>query len=314
LPCCKGRLRRPTGILRLPTKFTLLENGLHYLSNGEWKLSQDLVEPFPQGAVAQYGPTRTIFSPELRAEAVFDIQTAEGQRIRGGVRAIQLTDSKTGLSLVLGTVKEGVLGEVLPPAQVVYRSGFDGLDADVLFVWRHNSISQNVILKKRPVLPADMDPSTTRLEVVTELVESPKPVLNTTVLTSVGKPDVRDDATIGLGSLLAVRGQAFPVSGEQALVLTGDHLAEGTPVPVIKQFQHWRTAECSSWNRSAGRKSNRSLRICLRPRTTHPQGLKRARRARASGRVLSLSRSEQGRCKSRRARIRMWVSWWTSSF
>ena len=72
----------------------------------------------------------------------------------------------------MGTVKASVRGEVVPPNQVVYRSGFDGLDADVLFVWRHNSISQNVIVKKRPVLPDGLNPATTRLEVVTELVES----------------------------------------------------------------------------------------------------------------------------------------------
>src|SRR5882762_10013427 len=73
-------------------QITLLENGLHYFADGEWRLSQDIVEPFPGGAVAIHGPHKTIFSPDLHAETVFDIQTAEGQRIRGGVRAIQLTD------------------------------------------------------------------------------------------------------------------------------------------------------------------------------------------------------------------------------
>ena len=125
----------------------------------------------------------------------------------------------------------------MSPNQVAYRSGFDGLDADVLFVWRHNSISQNVILKERPVLPDGMDPATTRLEVVSELVESPEPVLNAVVLKKPGESDFIDDVTIGLGSLLAMRGKAYPVNGAQALVLTGGHLADDSAVPVAKEFR-----------------------------------------------------------------------------
>ncbi len=185
---------------------TLLENGLHYFADGD------------------------------NAEAVFDIQTAEGQRIRGGVRSIQLTDIASGKSLVLATVKNAAPGVVVPPNQVLYASGFDGLDADVLFVWRHNAISQNVILKKRPALPEGMDPATTRLEVVSELVECPDPVLNSAVLQQPGKPDLRDDVTIGLGSLVALRGKAFPVAGTKGLMLTGEHLMNDDGVSVVKQF------------------------------------------------------------------------------
>jgi len=214
---------------------TLLENGLHYF-DGEWKESQDLIEPFPGGAVARHGPYRTIFSPDLNAEAVFDIETPEGQRVRGGVRTVQLTDIVTGRSLVLATVKRSAPGEIVPPNQVVYRSGFDGLEADVLFVWKHNGISQNVILKKRPVLPEGMNPATTRIEVVSELVECPEPVLNTAVRNEAGQPDQRDDVTIQFGSLMAVRGKAFPVNGEKALILTGDAFATEDGVFVGKEY------------------------------------------------------------------------------
>src|SRR5439155_268997 len=119
----------------------------------------------------------------------------------------------------------------------VYRSGFDGLDADVLFVWRHKSISQNVILKKRPVLPDGLDPETTRLEVVTELVDCPKPALNSVLLKQDGKRDLRDDVTIGLGSLLAMRGKAFPVEADQSVVLTGGDLTDNNGVYVGKEFR-----------------------------------------------------------------------------
>src|SRR5713226_724867 len=68
--------------------FTLLENNPHYLDNGAWQVSEDLVEIVPGGAAAQRGPDKAFFSPDLNSEAVFDITTADGLRLQGGVRAI----------------------------------------------------------------------------------------------------------------------------------------------------------------------------------------------------------------------------------
>ena len=113
-------------------QFTLIENNLSYLEDGQWKWSEDVIEPFPEGAIAQRGPDQAIFSPDLNAEAVFDILTSEGHRLRGGVRAIQLSDLATGQTLVLGTVKESAPGELLPPHRIAYRDAFEGLRADVL--------------------------------------------------------------------------------------------------------------------------------------------------------------------------------------
>lgn len=48
-------------------QFTLLENGLHYEANGHWEVSEDVVEPFPGGAIARRGPWKTIFSSDLNS-------------------------------------------------------------------------------------------------------------------------------------------------------------------------------------------------------------------------------------------------------
>jgi hypothetical protein len=78
-------------------QFTLLENAINYQEMGEWKESADLIESFAGGgAIARRGPNRAIFSDELNVESVFDIETSDGKRIRGGVRAIQATDFQTG--------------------------------------------------------------------------------------------------------------------------------------------------------------------------------------------------------------------------
>lgn len=75
---------------RVPGRFTLLENGLHYRdpATGAWLPSRDLIESFPDGAIARYGPLRAIFSHDLNTESVFDLETPAGARLRGGVRAL----------------------------------------------------------------------------------------------------------------------------------------------------------------------------------------------------------------------------------
>jgi len=92
-------LTNDTGLVGAQTnEFTVLDHGMNYLQNGEWHESQDLVESFADGAIARYGASQTIFSPDLNSEAVFDISTPESQRIRGSARALQLTDVATGKS------------------------------------------------------------------------------------------------------------------------------------------------------------------------------------------------------------------------
>ena len=58
-----------TTVLTTNRSFTLLESALHYFEDGQWKLSEDLIEPFPDGAIARRGPHKAIFSPDLNSAA-----------------------------------------------------------------------------------------------------------------------------------------------------------------------------------------------------------------------------------------------------
>src|SRR6266705_321860 len=67
-------LTNETGAVSFHTnEFTVLDHGLHFFEAGEWKASRDVVESFPDGAIARFGPCKTIFSPDMRSDTVFDI-------------------------------------------------------------------------------------------------------------------------------------------------------------------------------------------------------------------------------------------------
>lgn len=226
------------GTMAKTNQFALLENCLNYFEDGQWKESQDVIEAAPDGAVARRGPNKAIFSPDLNSPAVFDILTSDGQRLSGGVRALQFTDVASGRRVTLASVKTSVPGELLPPSQIVYRDAFDGLDADVLLVWRHNSFSQDVVIREQPALPDGLNPDTTRLEVVTEIVEAPKPDLRkqTVQAGKAGEPD--DDVVIHFGRLAFVKGTAYPMKDDPAWAMGGLGASDDGS-PVVKQ---WHTA------------------------------------------------------------------------
>jgi hypothetical protein len=222
-------------VTSVTNRFTLLGNALNYYEDGRWMESEDLIESFPDGAVARRGPNKALFSPELNDEVVFDIETSDGGRIRGGVRAFQITDLLTGRSLVLGTVRESVRGEMLAPDRILWRDAFDGIGADVLLVWRHNLFSHEVILKERPELPEDWDPAWVRIEVVTEFLVDREPELRTQrVLVEEGF-ELDDHAVIHSGSMAMIMGKAFSVEGHEASSLGGLN-AEAQGRPVLKQW------------------------------------------------------------------------------
>ncbi len=216
-------------------EFTLLENAVNYFEDGAWKESEDVIEPFPDGAVARRGPHKAIFSHELNTEAVFDIEAADGGRLRGGVRSIELTDVATGASVELATVKESVTGQLLPPNQILYPNAFNGLEADVLLIWKHNYFGHEVLLRERPQLPEGWDQATVRLEIVTEFVVDAQPELRVNTLRLPGLPELSDHAVIHFGSLAILPGKAFPLAGDAALIL-GSLSPEHPGAAVLKQW------------------------------------------------------------------------------
>jgi len=217
-------------------QFTLLENCLNYFENGEWKESEDVIESAPNGAVATRGPNKAIFSSELAAPAVFDVLSSDGKRLRGGVRVIQLTDVASGKSVTLATVKASARGELLPPNRIVYRDAFDGLKADVLLVWKHNYFGQDVVIREQPQLPQGMSPDTTRLEIVTEIVEAPPPEIRKQTVPADKAGQLEDDVVINFGRLAFVMGKAFQVTDELAWAVGGLNSSDDS-LPVLKQWQ-----------------------------------------------------------------------------
>lgn len=218
-------------------RYTLLENGLHYRDpvSGQWQESRDLIESFPDGAIARYGPLRALFSHDLNAESVFDLETPAGARLRGGLRALVWLDEATGRRQLLAGVKASAPLELVPPNWLVARDAFDGAAADVVLEWRHDRFSQSVVLRKLPLPPAGLAPGTTRLVVVTEFLEAPEPEIQRVAVPGAGGVVVSDDVGIHFDGASILQGHAFAVrAGSEWALQVGAGGAPGEAVEVRK--------------------------------------------------------------------------------
>jgi len=106
-----------------------------------------------------------------------------------------------------------------------------------VLVWKHNSFSQDLVIREQPKLPPGMSPDSTRLEVLTELIESPQPTIRKQTVQASGAGQLEDDVVIHFGRLACVMGKAFSVTNDVAWAVGGLN-PSNVGLPVLKQ---WRT-------------------------------------------------------------------------
>jgi hypothetical protein len=120
-------------------QYTELATGLHYLENGQWVESKEVIEAFPGGAVARQGQHKVIFANNLNSAGAIDMQTPDGKRMRSHILGLSYYDSATGKSVLIAEVKD-CQGRILPPNQVIYDDAFTDISADVRYTYTKGSI------------------------------------------------------------------------------------------------------------------------------------------------------------------------------
>ena len=235
-------------------RYVVLQPGMHYWEGNQWKESMELIEKEGTGAIARQGQYKVRFAPNLNTAGAIDLTMPGGTRLRSHVLGLSYYDAATRLSALIAEVKDSV-GEILPPNRIIYRDVFEGLKADVRYTWRKGDFEQDVILRENPPGPETfgLNPETSRLEVLTEFVDAPKPVKLEKVLrkeTDAQKqrqrlePDLVDE-TLGFGEMTMTHGRAFELEEEMpeywraALVAAGlEVVRELKPqVPVAKRWE-----------------------------------------------------------------------------
>jgi len=200
-----------------------LASGMNYKdASGQWQESQELIEAFPNGAVARKGAYQVIFADNLNSAGSIDMQTTDGKRLRSNILGLMYVDTSTGDAVLIGGVQDSA-GELISSNQVLYPNAFNGVKADVQYTYKRGSFEQDVILLEQLPLPDafGMNPDTTELEVMTEFIDPPDAGVQDTTSS---EPGLEPDENINWGATLLGHGKAFNLDGADS------------PAPVSKRY------------------------------------------------------------------------------
>lgn len=193
-----------------PRRYTELATGLHFKNElGEWEESKEEIELLPDnaGAIARKGQHKAIFPAEIKS-GLIELQTPDQKWMRSRVWGLAYFDSATGESVLLAEVQESE-GRVVGDNVVLYPNAFTDFVADIRYTYMKAGFEQDVVFRENPPTPEELglNPKTTRLQVLTEFVESPTPTRFQRAA------DVVTDETLGFGAMQIGAGKAFRVDG-----------------------------------------------------------------------------------------------------
>lgn len=161
-----------------------LELGLNYLDEaGELRPSDPLIEAFPDGAIARQSATKVIFSPDLDAAGAVDLITPGQVRLRGTPIGLAYFDAASGQSILLAETHSSK-GKIVAPTKIVYENFLDDVKADAVYEISKSGLMQTIVIKEDIAPPSayGLPDATTRLEVLTEFIDPPKPAKRPRVL------------------------------------------------------------------------------------------------------------------------------------
>ena len=205
--------------------YTELQTGLHYIQNGQWTETSEVIDVIEGGAEVNTGPHHVEFSANINSATGVKLITPDGKILESHILGLSFYDPTTGASVLIAELKD-CIGEIRGDNQVVYVDAFTDFKADVRYTYTKSGFEQDIIFQEQIPSPSDFGLSAaTRLQVLTEFLNPPIP----------GKvQNVEDsqvvDEYIDFGAMSIGLGRAF-LAGEEA---------DGASVGVSK---HWQQLE-----------------------------------------------------------------------
>lgn len=194
-------------LITVTNEYTELRNGFHYLENGQWLESKDLIEMHPKGATARQGPYKVIFNSNINSEGSMDMLTPDDKRIRTSVLGLGFYDTDSGKSVLFAEICDSY-GKIISPNKIAYENCFSNFKADLMYTYTAGLFESDVILHQQVPSPETfgLNPDTTHLQIVTEFVEAPQPRTEDHVISQALK---FSDQFIDFGAMQMGPGKAF---------------------------------------------------------------------------------------------------------
>jgi hypothetical protein len=238
------------GVERQVTRtYVTVGSGLHQFENGKWEPARALFEVRGREIVARKTAHKVSLasSPAAARPVVVDLPGGGGKQV-SRVLGLGYYDAGSGRSVLLAEVRDVNQPQAVE-TEVIYPDAFDGgFRVDLRYRISLAGLEQDVIVRERPPAPEEygLEAATTRLEVLTEFLSTPKPKVERRRLRARGgdrrlaDPEQTDD-DVDFGAMVLGPGRAFALAAErEAEVEGGGGAGTGVGIGVSKR---WETIE-----------------------------------------------------------------------
>ncbi|HEX5222317.1 MAG TPA: chitobiase/beta-hexosaminidase C-terminal domain-containing protein [Verrucomicrobiae bacterium] len=219
------------------SRYAVLANGMNFTNaSGQWQTAVPVVQALGDFVVCTGAAYRVVISANLNRFGSVDLETSDRQRIVSHPLAIGFYDPESGQSALLARLKDS-RAELVSSNLIVFRDAFDGsgIEASITYAYRRGRFSQDLTFQRGPsVTPSDFGMSAnTRLEMLTEIVESPMPSRMPWVMkretdeskrAQMVEPDLVDEK-LDYGAMAMYLGRAF-----------SSHASKRDGIPVAKRL------------------------------------------------------------------------------
>jgi hypothetical protein len=181
--------------------------------DGSWSDAAPVIAPDNVLGGASVGGTRhqVHFAKNANtAGGAIHLVAPDGKVFDSRVYGLSYWDTASDKSVLLASIQDcqGVIGG---KDLVVYADAFNGVKADLVYVFTKAGLEQDVVLKEQTPTPDSLglDPRTTRLQILTEFFDPPTPVIRSRIFNG-----VEDDARLNFGGMIIGVGRAFLAQGQ----------------------------------------------------------------------------------------------------
>jgi len=205
-------------------RYVELATGLNYQKGRQWVESKEEIDLLPQGGASATQGQHQVYFPGDIYQGVIEMVTPDGKHLKSRPLGLSYSDGNNGV--LIAQLKDSV-GMLVAPNQIVYPDAFTDIKADLRYTYTKSGFEQDVILRESPLTPESygLEPSTARLQVMTEFFDPPHPNTRTARLPAQAGIALADE-TLSFGKMEMVPGRAF---------LTGPDAGDA-PVKVAKRW------------------------------------------------------------------------------
>ena len=198
--------------------FMELATGLNYWNGSQWTNANSQIQLTPNGASATNSGHQISFSANINTAGSMNLTLPDGRHLSSQIVGLAYFDKATSNSVMFAQTTD-TTGQLLSSSnQVIYTNAFTDFQADVLYTHRKKGYEQDVILRSQPPSPTQygLNPQTTIMQVWTEFLNPPEPVITFKQVTvnGGGISQVMEDQMLNFGSMQIGRGKAFSTESD----------------------------------------------------------------------------------------------------